>query len=680
MVVYIKIPSNVYNFKSYIYGMPVEKFVIILSGISMAAILFTISLPVTISAVAIYFGFMAYIKFDFSNIYKLRKLYFHGMAGHNIKFVRNGFLFCILGQDIFSAVEIENRELYTDSQKSNHIRAIMNVIDNLDCSANIITKTEVYNGKNYYRTFVILKTHGSAIETSMDLLKRNISAIVSNTALHGKAVDDENTIKSIFPANVNPELKYIGAGGFYMAYFDLLDTDYSQDFFYQTLIEKMGFTVEINMEINRIKNHEMQVKRLLASRKAEIIYTKTGHYAGLIRKQISALEYMSGKEKLYNASVRFSVISGHPAILRSNAEIFKKTMESAGFRLKTFHYFNRNSFDPLELQGQGIKYMLDSASISELFPCSFTPIPDRAAEPLGINAITGKPFYFEPFRGNSYNIAITGETGSGKSYFAKKLLDQNRNAKVYVIDPLGEYSYGHVIDLSLGEYVDFFIETPEMANIISTAIAKLTGIGENNITGILTGLMSKSGVATFNELISEIRLGHSRNKSTQGAVYSMPFKTPVKLEGNFIVFRFGHKNADIRDAFFDLVFSYIISTVEKEEGEKIVVMDESHLFLRNSREAEIIDMLARNSRHFRTSLITVTQNINDYYMNNYSESILMNSINYFIFRQHGKIKSSMFLGYEIDPSGLAGGSYSTYSECFYSTGSLIRKVKISEEK
>jgi hypothetical protein len=40
----------------------------------------------------------------------------------------------------------------------------------------------------------------------------------------------------------------------------------------------------------------------------------------------------------------------------------------------------------------------------------------------------------------------------------------------------------------------------------------------------------------------------------------------------------------------------------------------------------------------------------------------------------------MFLGYEIDPSGLAGGSYSTYSECFYSTGSLIRKVKISEEK
>ena len=106
------------------------------------------------------------------------------------------------------------------------------------------------------------------------------------------------------------------------------------------------------------------------------------------------------------------------------------------------------------------------------------------------------------------------------------------------------------------------------------------------------------------------------------------------------------------------------------------MIDESHLFLRNSKDAEIIDMLARNSRHFKTSLVTVTQNIEDYYMNSYSESVLMNSINYFIFRQHGKIKDRLFLGYEIDPAALAGGNSSDYSECFYATGTLIRKLKI----
>ena len=51
-------------------------------------------------------------------------------------------------------------------------------------------------------------------------------------------------------------------------------------------------------------------------------------------------------------------------------------------------------------------------------------------------------------------------------------------------------------------------------------------------------------------------------------------------------------------------------------------------------------------------------------MNSYSESVLMNSINYFIFRQHGKIKDRLFLGYEIDPTALAGGNSSDYSQDF----------------
>jgi|GEM_PF-2087605 len=679
-VIYIKIPSNVYNFKSYIYGMSVEKFVIILSGISLAAILFTYSIYGALAVVLIYFAFMAYINFEFSNIFKLRKIYFHGTGQVSIQFVHNEFLFGVIGKQVFSVVEINNTELYTDSKKSIQIGILKNMIEDLECSSNIITRSEVYNGKNYYRTFFILKTPGNDIENSIDLLSRNLSTVFSKTVLHVKPVKDEEIVKSLFPEHIVTHSRYMESNGKFVSYLDLLDTDYSQDFFYQTAIERLGFMVEINMEINRIKNPEIPVKRLLSSRKAELVYTKTGHFASNLKKQISSLEYMAGKDKLYNVSVRFALISRHPAILRSNTESFKKTMESIGFRLQSFHFFNRHSFNPLNLQGQGIKYMIDSDSISEIFPCSFTPIPSSPQEPLGINSITFKPFYFEPFKGNSYNIAITGETGSGKSYFTKKLLDQNRNAKVYIIDPLGEYTSGMVVDLSSGEYIDFPVKTSEMSNIISIAMEKLTGIPKNNIARILLQLISQSGSAQFNALISELKQEYCNENNMPGTLYSMPFKTPVKIHENSVVFRFGHKNESLRDAFFELIFSQIISTVEKEEGEKIVVMDESHLFLRNSKEAEIIDMLARNSRHFNTSLITVTQNIDDYYMNNYSQSVLMNSMNYFIFRQHGKIKNQLYLGYEIDPSSLVGGSHANYSECFYSTGSLIRKLKISDHK
>jgi Cdc6-like AAA superfamily ATPase len=680
VVVCIKIPSNVYNFKSYIYGMPLEKFVIILSGISLAAILFTYSISGTLVAVLIYFAFMAYIKFDFSNIFKLRKIYFHGINKAGIRFVRNESLFGVIGKQVFSVVEISNRELYTDSKKSIQIGILKNMIEDLECSINIIARPEIYDGKNYYRTFIILKTQGDDIESSMDLLARNLSTVISKTVLHGKPVKDEEIVKSLFPEQVIAHSRYIEANKKFLSYLDLLDTDYSQDFFYQTAIERLGFMVEINMEINRIKNPDMTVKRLLSSRKAELAYTKSGHFATNVKKQISSLEYMAAKDKLYNLSVRFALISRHPAILRSNTELFKKTMESIGFRLRSFNYFNRDSFNPLNQQRQGIKYMMDSNSISEIFPCSFTPVPLPSQEALGINSITAKPFYFKPFNGNSYNIVITGETGSGKSYFTKKLLDQNRNAKVYIIDPLGEYTSGMIVDLSLGEYIDFPIKTSEMSNIISIAMEKLTGIPKNNITKILLQLIAKSGVAQFDALISKLKQEYCEENSMPGTFYSMPFKTPVELHENSAVFRFGHKNESLRDAFFELIFSQVISIIEKEEGEKIVVMDESHLFLRNSKEAEIIDMLARNSRHFNTSLITVTQNIDDYYMNNYSQSVLMNSINYFIFRQHGKIKNQLYLGYEIDPSSLVGGSHFNYSECFYSTGSLIRKLKISDQK
>ena len=45
-----------------------------------------------------------------------------------------------------------------------------------------------------------------------------------------------------------------------------------------------------------------------------------------------------------------------------------------------------------------------------------------------------------------------------------------------------------------------------------------------------------------------------------------------------------------------------------------------------------------------------------------------------------KIKDKLFLGYTIDPVSLAGGSNFDYSECFYSTGTLIRKLKIAGNK
>ena len=48
--------------------------------------------------------------------------------------------------------------------------------------------------------------------------------------------------------------------------------------------------------------------------------------------------------------------------------------------------------------------------------------------------------------------------------------------KIYIIDPLSEYNSDVIVDLSLGEYIDFSIETPEMFSTVAGALEKITGI------------------------------------------------------------------------------------------------------------------------------------------------------------------------------------------------------------
>ncbi len=658
--------------------MPVEKFIIILAGISITAVIYSISLFAAIIVIIAYFIFMVFIRFDFSNIKYLRKIYFHSKSKGIVQLIKKELIYGIIGKTLFTAVEIENSELYTDSNKCNKIRILNNMVNGLACNTNIITKHEIYNGNIYYKTYLIIKEYGKNPEDSIDKINNDISLILSMPDLHATPVKDENIINSLLSGNIKTHSRYFQEDKMFCSYLDLIDMDYSQDFFYQTAIERSGIIVEINIDIKEIKNSEILIKRIISSRKAELVYNRSGHFASLIKKQISSLEYLQKQEKIYNVNIRFKIISEHPATLRSGTELFKKEMNTIGFKLHNFHFYNLDSFNILKLGKQGKKYIMDSQSISELFPCSFTPVPANNNKPLAINSITRKPFYLNLFNMNSYNVAITGETGSGKSYFTKQFLRLMKDKKIYVIDPLQEYNSGTVIDLSRGEYADFSINTMEISRIIAESLGEISGIQPNEIFNIILKLKIQLETVKFSSIISEINKIYSQENQISINTYDIPFNKAISPDNNFTTFRFDHRNASTKDAYFRLILGQIISIIEEEKGEKIVVVDESHLFLKNLQDAELMDMLARNSRHFRTSLLTITQNIDDYHLNGYSESILMNSINYFVFRQHGKIKDKLFLGYEIDPSGLSGGSSANYSECFYATGTLIRKLKIQE--
>ncbi|WMT50922.1 MAG: ATP-binding protein [Ferroplasma sp.] len=669
-------PANVYNFKSYIYGLPLEKFIIIIAGISIIATVFTISLLAALIIGVTYFTIMLILRFDPGNVYLMRKLYFHGST-YEIKFIQNGELYGISGKFAFTALEIENRELYTDSAKNVKILGIARALEKLTCGYTIVSKPEEHENSIYYRTFVLLKANAGNFNSAVDTIRENITAFISGGGVGARLVDDEDTVSSIFPRNVRTFSNYFKKDGFYGSCYDIVDMDYSGDYLYQSIIEKFGFMVELYIDVKPLMRNNLFMKRLIASRKAELSYAKTGHYASLLKKQLSSLEALSRQDKLYNVSIRFSLLSDHPAELRKSSDQFLRVMESTGFKINQFHFFGRDSFDPLAYSSQGKKYMMDAESLSSIFPCGFTAIPESRMQPVGTNIITGKTVYLNLFRGSSYNIAITGETGSGKSYFTEMLLGSLGNSsQVYIIDPLMEYTGDQIVQLGSGEYPDFIMGTTGINHAVKDAIEAITGIPDEKVTIIIENAEKKYGDLLFSNLISEIINYEKRHSITFTSLAGKIFETPVKLSGKRVVFRFDYANSHLRDMFFRLCLTLAVHLAEGSEGNKFIVIDESHLFLKDKKNAEIVDMLARNGRHNMISLITVTQNVDDYYLNNYSESILRNSMNYFIFRQREKIKNKLFLGYNIDPSALAGGSNFDYSECFYSTGTLIRKLKI----
>ncbi len=637
-------------------------------------------MPAAIITGIVYFIIMAMLKFEPGNIYSLRKLYFKSSES-DLKFVRNGELYGISGKFIFTVLEIENKELYTDSAKGIQMMTIARMLDKITCNVTVQTKAEKIGDAFYYRTFILLKSNRSSFNHAVDIIRENIPSFTSGSSSKAWLVDDENLISSLFYNRVSTNSNYFKKDELYGTYFDVLDTEYSSDFLYQSIIERLGFVIELNMELEPIREKDIFLRRLMASRKAELSYTKSGHFASLLKKQISSLEYLGKQDKLCNVFMRFSVLSEHPAHLREYSDRFRKTMESTGFKMRGFHFFNRASFNPLETATQSKKYMMDPEAISSIFPCGFTTMPRNSGEPLGINLITGKKAYLNLFHGSSYNVAITGETGSGKSYFTDMLLDKFRDSSsVFIIDPLKEYSGNQIIELGSGEYPDFTIGAGLIRNIIPEIMGNISEIPPGKIRQMMETLEKSHNNIIFSELISEIMKYDKGGSVNENFLTRKLFKIPVKVYGSRCVFRFDYGDTRFRELFFRLALSLTISLAENRDGNKIVVIDESHLFIKETKNAEMIDMLARNGRHNKISLITVTQNVNDYYFNSYAESILRNSIYYFIFRQHEKIKDKLFLGYTIDPVSLAGGSNFNYSECFYSTGTLIRKLKISENK
>lgn len=428
--------------------------------------------------------------------------------------------------------------------------------------------------------------------------------------------------------------------------FTLVDSDYGGGTDYLPLLESLSFPVLMKFIIRPVpeKVSSSTLGKYIADRKSEIRYSRTmgDSEREKLNRQIYDLENMSSRigarrSLLVNLFASFRVSLEHPVKLRESAATFSSVMKLMGLIVRPVEYISTNRLKEMSSpkDNVGKPYLMDTHSASSIFPLSFTPVPKAGGVALGVDDITEKPVFLDIFNKNSHNVLIFGETGSGKSFFAKILLMRFATTRsvdsIAILDPLDEYACSMF---------------PGSCKVVA--------------------LNADSGIPHLDR-----ESEHEENGS--GNVDVEIYKISNLLDD------------DSSRKMIALLGRIYNAMAENPNRRKMILIDEAHLVLANKNSLEMLSRMIRHSRHYRASVICVTQNPDDLSRNHLSNVIAENSSSVFIFRSRGMGRAELnrfglqAFG-DLDAEDLSGGRNSPYSECLFVENGRLKKTRILGSK
>ena len=507
--------------------------------------------------------------------------------------------------------------------------------------------------------------------------------------------------------------RYYQSSGFRsIIYID--DSDYHSGLLFLKAIDSLNFRVTIRFSFSRISHAraERVLKNLLAERKSELrlIGGRNSILSGTLARHVNSLREMSRRllnngNSIYDGRFSFRVEDEHPVPLMRDMERFRSVMSLMGFSMKSGQSQCRNRIEEFSsLRGNpGRKYLVDSRHISETMPVFFENKPVETGIMAGLDDDTEKPVFIDVFNENSFNIMVFGETGSGKSFFTKLILKRTlvgrRADSVIVFDPLNEYFCSMFEDdclevrINEGEYIDPFEEfevTNENISLISSMLTDFPSEGAVTQTHIsqLIREYIKSGkrpelpelLRYLNENIEDVSLRMSLSESEQ-ALFARRINLGMEKTRPVLILKFGKMLGEsLNRAMILSLYGMMMRTRTDPDKRKLILLDEAHLITASPAGRRVLGSIVRHSRHYRTSVINVTQNFSDFIVDSETESILLNSSSTFIFRTREEIdwKKASGTGFaaELEPAYLMGGMKDPYSECYYTHSGKVRRLRI----
>lgn len=462
--------------------------------------------------------------------------------------------------------------------------------------------------------------------------------------------------------------------------------------------------VAVKIDLRRIKQSsvERKLKGLRSDRVSELkVHTNQDIYTSRMRRELSDIDAMirmsSEGTGMFDVNLTVGLSSSHPAEVAKKSIRFERSMELLGLRFIPVQNYNRNNLSPRLLSTRvREKYLMDSGSIASFLPVFLPTSGNNLGVYLGTESSTGVPFFIEPFENPSYNFNVIGETGSGKSFFSKifamRSLQEGLIDWLIVIDPLNEYEKAFhdccTVDLSSGEYLDVSNLTglEEQKNEMIRFICDLAQLDDeqsaviratseeidsyDNETALIDLLLEKLNEPTLVGRLRDLRARYFRKRKSLDTSKQkiVIIRTPADLGSE-------------RGRLLLMATVTARTMCSSLPGKKMVLVDEMHLFMSERRTSQYVSNFFRNSRHYETSIVGMTQNMYDLEASEFAETIRDNSIALIVFRTKSIDTGNHFIDLadfeNPSPELLVGGKKYDYSECLILYRQRLKKIRIN---
>ena len=303
-----------------------------------------------------------------------------------------------------------------------------------------------------------------------------------------------------------------------------------------------------------------------------------------------------------------------------------------------------------------------------------------------LGTVEGAPLRLDLWSLPSHNILVTGETGSGKTFFAKLLLSRLLKSgleSATILDPLGDYGPlvramgGEVVRLEAGWVPDVLGlgEGEEGASNAEILLSAISDARPEEAAAIRVAARRAGG--SLRRMMEELRetaprIARVLEKFGGGRGVPAPSARLVSYDLSAI------PEGDLTAALTFLALE--LKRRSRGGGRKMIIVDEAWFLLANRYATAALASLARHIRHQGGSLLTITQSANDLMAGREAAAVVRNSYIQVHFRQRMEPQTATLLGVDGErlqrlPS-LPGGARGTPSMALFLMGDYSMWVRI----